>query len=266
MTLTLTILGCGSSGGVPRVGGDWGACDPANPKNRRRRCSILASRKTTAGTTNVLIDTSPDLREQMLAAQVGHLDAVWFTHDHADHTHGIDDIRPFYLTDKKRVQTFADAHTLRTMESRFGYCFLSSNEYPAIAELNEITPLKAVTSFGAGGEVTALPIPVHHGSIDALCFRFGGAAYMPDVNGLPDAAKAELQGLDLLIIDALRYKRHPSHYSLDETLAVITELRPKRSVITNMHVDLDYETLRRDLPQSVVPAYDGLTLEVNNAA
>ena len=266
MTLTLTILGCGSSGGVPRVGGDWGSCDPTNPKNRRRRCSILASRNGDAGTTNVLIDTSPDLREQMLSAQVDHLDAVWFTHDHADHTHGIDDIRPFYLTGKKRVRTFADAHTLRTMESRFGYCFLSSNEYPAIAELNEITPLEAVTAFGAGGEIKALPIPVRHGSIDALCFRFGSAAYMPDVNGLSDVAKEALQGLDLLIIDALRYKRHPSHYSLDETLAVIAELKPRRSVITNMHVDLDYETLCRALPQGIVPAYDGLTLEVNDAA
>ena len=266
MTLTLTILGCGSSGGVPRVGNDWGACDPVNPKNRRRRCSILASSKATAGTTNVLIDTSPDLREQMLSAQVEHLDAVWFTHDHADHTHGLDDIRAFFLMNKKRVPIHADAHTMRTLESRFGYCFLSSNEYPAIAELNEITPYQTITAFGAGGCISAMPIPVLHGSIEALCFRSGGAAYMPDVNGLPDAAKAALQGLDLLIIDALRIRRHPSHYSLAETLDVIAELKPKRSVITNMHVDLDYETLRRDLPKNVVPAFDGLILHVSDAA
>ena len=266
MTLTLTILGCGSSGGVPRVGNDWGACDPTNSKNRRRRCSILASRKSAAGTTTVLVDTSPDLREQMLSAQVDHLDALWFTHDHADHTHGLDDIRPFFLMSKKRLPTYADAHTVRTLESRFAYCFVSSNEYPAIADLNQITAYKPVVAQGAGGTITALPIPVYHGSIEALCFRFGDSAYMPDVNGLPDAAKAALQGLDLLIIDALRIRTHPSHYSLAETLKVIAELKPKRSVITNMHIDLDYETLRRELPKGVEPAYDGLTLEVRNAS
>ena len=265
MTLELTILGCGSSAGVPRVGNDWGACDPANPKNRRRRCSILATRKTAAGATTVLVDTTPDLREQMLSSAVDHLDAVWFTHDHADHTHGVDDIRPFFLMSKKRIPVWADTSTMRTMESRFGYCFLSSNEYPAIAELHETTPYQPLIAQGAGGSITATPIPVRHGSIEALCFRFGDAAYMPDVNGLPDAARAALQGLDLLIIDALRYKRHPSHYSLEETLAVIAELKPRRSVITNMHIDLDYETLCRELPQGVVPAFDGLILDVSNA-
>ena len=266
MTLTLTILGCGSSGGVPRVGNDWGACDPANPKNHRRRCSILASRQTAAGTTNVLVDTSPDLREQMLSAQVQHLDALWFTHDHADHTHGLDDIRPFFLMSKKRLPTYADAHTVRTLESRFAYCFVSSNEYPAIAELHQITPYQPVVAQGAGGGITALPIPVRHGSIEALCFRFGDAAYMPDVNGLPDAANAALADLDLLIIDALRIRTHPSHFSLAETLQVIAQLKPKRSVITNMHIDLDYETLRRELPAGVVPAYDGLILDISDAS
>lgn len=264
MTLTLTILGCGSSGGVPRVGNDWGACDPTNPKNRRRRCSILASRKQDAGTTNVLVDTSPDLREQMLSARVDHLDALWFTHDHADHTHGLDDIRPFFLMSRKRMPTYADAHTVRTLESRFAYCFVSSNEYPSIAELNEITPYQTLVAQGAGGTIAALPIPVRHGSTEALCFRFGDAAYMPDVNGLPDAAKAALQRLDVLIIDALRIRTHPSHYSLAETLDVIAEIKPKRSVITNMHVDLDYETLRRELPKNVEPAYDGLVLDLSN--
>ena len=194
MTLTLNILGCGSSGGVPRVGNDWGACDPTNPKNRRRRCSILASRQTAAGTTNVLVDTSPDLREQMLSAKVQHLDALWFTHDHADHTHGLDDIRPFFLMSRKRLPTYADAHTVRTLESRFAYCFIGSKDYPAIADLNQITPYEPVAGRGAGGSITAIPIPVRHGSIEALCFRFGDAAYMPDVNGLPDAAKTALEG------------------------------------------------------------------------
>ena len=266
MTVELTILGCGSSGGVPRVGNDWGACDPSNPKNRRRRCSLLATRKGPQGTTRVLIDTSPDLREQMLAAQVPALDAVWYTHDHADHTHGIDDLRPFFLMQKKVLPLHADAHTMRTLQTRFAYIFVSANDYPAICAPFEITPMSNVSSIGAGGTIAARAIPVRHGNINALCLRFGDAAYMPDVNGLSDEAKTALQGLDLLIIDALRYRRHPSHYSLEETLAVIAELKPKRSLITNMHVDIDYDALAKALPQGVVPAYDGLKLDVSDAA
>jgi phosphoribosyl 1,2-cyclic phosphate phosphodiesterase len=266
MTLTLTILGCGSSGGVPRVGNDWGACDPANPKNRRRRCSIMATRQGPQGATRVLVDTSPDLREQMITAQVPALDAVWFTHDHADHTHGIDDLRPFFLMQRKPVPLWADASTLRTLQSRFAYCFVSANDYPAIAEPNEIVAMGSITSHGSGGAITAQAIPVHHGNIMALCFRFGSAAYMPDVNGLPDAAKAALQGLDLLIIDALRYRRHPSHFALEETLDVIADLKPQRSIITNMHIDLDYDLLRAELPKGIEPAYDGMKLDVKDAA
>jgi len=263
MSLRLTILGCGSSAGVPRVGGDWGACDPTNPKNRRRRCSLLAERTTPQGTTRVLIDTTPDLREQMLAAKVPSLDTVWFTHDHADHTHGIDDLRPFFLLQKTRLPLHADAPTVRTLESRFGYCFINANGYPAIAELNEIAPYKNVAASGAGGNISALPIPVQHGNIEALCFRFGNVAYMPDVNAVPPRAMEALAGLDVLIIDALRYTRHPSHFSLAETLAVIAELKPQRAIITNMHIDLDYATLQRELPNGTVPAHDGLTIECN---
>lgn len=261
MSLRLTILGCGSSAGVPRVGGDWGACDPTNPKNRRLRCSVLATRQTAFGTTRVLIDTTPDVREQMLAAEVPSLDAVWYTHDHADHTHGIDDLRPFFLLQKKRLPLLADAHTMRTLESRFGYCFISAHGYPAIAELQEVTPYHKLEASGAGGNISALPIPIQHGNIEALCFRFGDAAYMPDVNAIPARALEALAGLDTLIIDALRYRPHPSHFSLSETLAVIKALRPRRAIITNMHIDLDYATLQRELPTGVEPAYDGMVIE-----
>ena len=266
MSLTLTILGCGSSGGVPRIGGDWGACDPTNPKNRRRRCSLLASRTTATGTSNVLIDTSPDLREQMLSAQVKHIDAVWLTHDHADHTHGLDDIRPFFLLGRKPVPVHADAYTSGTMKRRFGYCFEGAKGYPAIASLHEIHHGREVEATGAGGTITALAVPVIHGDITALCFKFGNAAYMPDVSAIGPDAMALLAGLDLLIIDALRYKTHPSHFSLEETLAVIATLKPKRAVLTNMHIDLDYETLKRDLPKGVEPAFDGMKLDVSDAA
>lgn len=243
------------------MGGDWGACDPFNPKNRRRRCSVLLRRDGALGTTRVLVDTTPDLREQMLDANVPALDAVWYTHDHADHTHGIDDIRPYFLLQKKRLPLRADAHTMRTLESRFGYCFISANNYPAIADLTEILPYEALAADGAGGAITALPIPVQHGNIEALCLRFGDLAYMPDVNGISPKAMAGLIGLEILIIDALRYKTHPSHFSLKETLTVIAALKPKRAIITNMHIDLDYETLRRELPMGTVPAHDGMEIE-----
>jgi len=266
VTLTLTILGCGSSGGVPRIGNDWGACDSTNPKNRRRRCSLLATRTNSTGSTNVLIDTSPDLREQMLSAHVNHLNAVWLTHDHADHTHGLDDLRPFFLMSRKPVPLFADAHTGTIILRRFGYCFEGSGGYPAIASLHELHHGREIEATGAGGSVSALAVPVTHGDLTALCFRFGKAAYIPDVNAIGPASMAELAELDLLIIDALRYKPHPSHFSLEETLAVIATLKPKRAVLTNMHIDLDYETLQRDLPSSVEPAYDGMKLEVSDAS
>lgn len=266
MTLTLTILGCGSSGGVPRVGGDWGACDPANPKNRRRRCSLLATRTSAIGQTNVLVDTSPDLREQMLSAEVNHLGAVWLTHDHADHTHGIDDIRPFFLMGRKPVPVYGDAYTNAVMMRRFAYCFEGASFYPAIATLHELHHGRELAAQGQGGEISATAIAVTHGNVQAMCFKFGTAAYVPDVNAISTEAMNELRGLDLLIIDALRYKPHPSHFSLEETLAVIAALRPKRSVLTNMHIDLDYETLRRELPHGIEPAYDGMKLEVNSNA
>ena len=265
MTLNLTILGCGSSGGVPRIGGNWGACDPSNPKNRRRRCSLLATRTSTAGSTNVLIDTSPDLREQMLSENVKHLDAVWLTHDHADHTHGLDDLRPFFLMGRKPVPVYADAYTSNTMQRRFGYCFEGAKGYPAIAKLNELHHGQELEATGTGGNISALAIPVTHGDIQALCFRFGNAAYMPDVNSINPASMAALAGLDLLIIDALRYTPHPSHFALEETLAVIAALKPKHSVITNMHIDFDYETLKRELPKGIEPAYDGMKLDVSDA-
>jgi len=264
VSLTLTILGCGSSGGVPRIGGEWGACDPANPKNRRRRCSLLATRTSAAGRTNVLVDASPDLREQMLTEQVKHLDAVWLTHDHADHTHGLDDLRPFFLMGRKPVPLYADAYTSTTMLRRFGYCFEGAKGYPAICHLHELHHGRELEAQGAGGEIKAMAVPVTHGDITALCFKFGNAAYVPDVNAISPTSMAELTGLDLLIIDALRYTKHPSHFSLEETLAVISQLKPKRSIVTNMHIDLDYETMRRDLPQGVEPAYDGLKLDVSD--
>ncbi len=262
MTNRITILGCGSSGGVPRIGNDWGASDPANPKNRRRRCSALVTRTGEGGTTRVLIDTSPDLREQMLAAGVPDLDAVLYTHEHADHTHGIDDLRAFFLMKRSRVPIWADDATGRMLTTRFSYCFYAApgSDYPPILQLNSLEAGSTVTIDGAGGAINALPFQVHHGTIDALGFRFGGMAYTPDIDGVPEQSISALENLDLWIVDGLRRTRHPSHWSLPQTLEWIARMKPKRAVITNMHLDLDFAALERELPVGVKPAYDGLEL------
>ncbi|GGH20465.1 phosphoribosyl 1,2-cyclic phosphodiesterase [Alsobacter metallidurans] len=264
MTMRFTILGCGSSGGVPRVGSGWGACDPANPRNRRRRCSMLVEKLAQRAATRVLVDTTPDCREQLLDADVNHLDAVLYTHDHADHTHGIDDVRPLVIHMRRVLPVFMDETTAHLMKQRFGYCFSSpeGSGYPPIVREFRITPGHAVKVDGAAGELAATPIPVHHGpNYDALGFRFGDVAYTPDVNAIPDASVPLLEGLDLWIIDALRHTPHPTHFSLGEALDWIARMKPKRAVVTNLHTDLDYEALRRDLPANVEPAYDGMVLD-----
>jgi phosphoribosyl 1,2-cyclic phosphate phosphodiesterase len=264
VSLTLTILGCGSSGGVPRIGGDWGRCDPNNPKNRRRRCSVLLTTTGSAGATQVLIDTSPDMREQMLAAEVRHLDSVLFTHEHADHTHGIDELRAFFLMGRRKVPVWADEMTGQMLMTRFPYCFYTApgSDYPSILTLHRLVPGTPVAIDGAGGAIAALPFRLHHGNIDALGFRIGKTAYTPDLNGIPDESLEALRGLDLWIVDALKRTPHPSHFSLAETLVWIERLSPKRAIITNMHVDLDYATLARELPPHVEPAHDGLQIAI----
>lgn len=262
MTRKITILGSGSSGGVPRVGNDWGKCDPANPRNRRRRCSTLVTQSGSQGETRLLIDTSPDLREQMLSSGIGDIDAVLYTHEHADHTHGIDDLRAFFLLKRKRVEIWADDATGRMLTTRFAYCFYSApgSDYPPILNLNALEPGCPVTIDGAGGAITALPFQVQHGTIDALGFRIGDMAYTPDIDGVPDASLKHLENLDLWIVDALRRTPHPSHWNLSQTLEWIARMKPRRAVVTNLHVDLDFATLEAELPAGVTPAYDGLEL------
>jgi phosphoribosyl 1,2-cyclic phosphate phosphodiesterase len=262
--LTFTILGCGSSGGVPRLGGVWGDCDPANPKNRRRRCSLLITRETAEGVTRVLIDTSPDMREQLLDAGVGALDGVVYTHSHADHMHGIDDLRQVVFNQRQRLPVWADGPTQEALLSRFGYAFVQpeGSPYPPILDLHTING--PVTVPGAGGPVTLTPFRADHGSMDALGFRIGPLAYLPDAVDIPTESWTVLEGLDCWIVDALRRKPHPTHAHLDLTLSWITRARPARAVITNMHVDLDYATLKAELPGHTTPAFDGMTLTYDN--
>ena len=262
MSLKLTILGCGSSGGVPRIGGDWGTCDPANPKNRRRRCSVLLEQTGKTGTTRVVIDTSPDFRDQMLTSNVGEIDGVWVTHEHADHTHGFDDLRAFYLRQRRRVPIWADEPTLAMLRQRFAYCFesASGSDYPPIVESHTIAGGTDFLTPGAGGAIVARPFAVQHGTVEALGFRIGNLAYTPDLNGIPDASIAAVTGLDVWIVDALKRGPHPSHFSLAETLGWIARVKPRRAILTNMHVDLDYATLVRELPTNVEPAFDGMVV------
>lgn len=258
----LILLGTGSSGGVPRVGGDWGACDPAEPKNRRLRCSALVERRNEAGdTTRVLIDTSPDLREQLLAASVTHLDAVVYTHDHADQAHGIDDVRALAIRRRAQIPVWFDAETQARLESRFHYIFHGAGGYPPIlAPQPAFHPFERFEIAGAGGPVGFLPVDMEHGRIRCMGFRIGDVAYCNDVNGLPDRSLDALTGLDVLVIDALRYTPHPSHAHLEMTLSWIETLKPRRAFLTNLHIDMDYQTLVRELPAGVEPAYDGMEI------
>lgn len=260
--LRATILGCGSSGGVPRIGNAWGACDPAEPRNTRRRCSLLIERITPAGSTRVLIDTSPDMRVQLLDAGVGHLDAVVYTHSHADHVHGIDDLRTVVMNRGSHLPVWADAETANTLITRFGYVFVQppGSAYPPILELNGIEGDFEV--MGAGGAIPFQPIRVRHGRIDALGFRVRGLAYLPDVSAIPDAAWPLLAGLETWILDALRYRPHPTHAHVARSLEWIARAAPQRAVLTNLHNDLDYATLAGEVPANVIPAHDGLTVEI----
>lgn len=261
-TLRFTILGCGSSGGVPRLGGNWGACDPTDPRNRRSRCSLLVERIAAEGTTRVLVDTSPDMRAQLLAADVGHLDGVVWTHPHADHVHGIDDLRMIVFNRRALLDVWADAPTYAALRDRFGYVFETppGSGYPPILRHH---PFEGPATIpGPGGGLTVTPIPVDHGDMPALGLRIGDLAYMPDVNAIPESSDWLLGGLDVWILDALRRDPHPSHLSLSEALDWIARIGPKRGVLTNMHVDLDYATVDAETPAHVTPAHDGMVLEL----
>lgn len=271
--LRVRILGCGSSGGVPRLGGpdgagDWGACDPTEPKNRRTRCSALFSRISAhneAAPTRVLVDTSPDMRQQLLDARVDRLDAVLITHDHADQTHGLDDLRALALINRARVPVYIDPETAAEVPARFGYCFNQrpGSPYPAILERRMMPPAGAPFCVdGPAGAIPVTPFVQRHGGVDSLGFRCGDIAYSSDVVGLPEESFAVLDGVKLWIVDALQYEPHGTHAHLALALEWIARVRPERAVLTNMHVHLDYETVRRTVPDGVEPAYDGMEIDV----
>ena len=269
MTTKLTILGCASSGGVPRVGGTtpverWGACDPSNPKNTRQRCSVLVSRKGAKGTTYVVIDTGPDFRAQMLQHDVPHLDGVVYTHEHADHLHGIDDLRPYALIQRARIDVYMDERTLARAKQGFGYVFdtPAGSSYPPILNHRPIDPEQDFTINGPGGPITFSPVIVIHGDITSLGFRIGDVLYLPDVSGIPPSSMKKFENLNTLILDSLRKRPHPSHFNVEQALDVIARTKPKRAILTNLHNDLDYTELATTTPRDVEPAYDGLSISI----
>jgi len=272
--LRVTILGSGSSGGVPRFGGhdgsgDWGACDPGEPKNRRTRCSILVQKQhsekayTHTDVTSVLVDTSPDMRQQLLDARCSRLDAAIFTHDHADQSHGLDDLRVFAISQRQRIPVYLDEGTAGGLINRFQYCFQQKpgSPYPAILDQQSI-PLKGET-FAIEGPSGAIPIQAflqYHGAVNSLGFRFGDLAYSSDVVGLPEESFDALKGVKIWIVDALQYKPHATHAHLDLALEWIAKVNPQHAILTNLHVTMDYKTLKSQLPKGVEPAYDGMTV------
>lgn len=262
--MRFTVLGCGSSPGAPRINGDWGDCDPTNHKNRRTRASLLVERMNDDGLkTVVVIDTGPDFRMQMLSANVTQLDGVVYTHSHADHIHGIDDLRGYWITQRQLIRTYADKTTHERLREGFGYCFEKplGSSYPPILAHNEIVHYRPFSIFGAGGEIVFEPLTQIHGSIEVLGFRIGNFAYCTDVSDFPIETVKRLEGLDVLVIDALQYRPHPSHLSLDETLEWIRKLNPKQAFLTHMHTPLDYDRVIQETPAHVMPCYDGLQIE-----
>lgn len=263
--LKLTLLGSGSSTGVPRLGGDegpdWGACDPNEPRNNRRRCSLLVeyAQAGRAEPTVILIDTSPDCRVQLLDARVTRIDAIVYTHDHADQTHGVDDVRPLVLKHKRRIPVFMDGPTMATLTERFRYAFHGAHVYQPIFDVRpEIHPYEPFEIDGPGGAISFLPLLQDHGPVHSLGFRFGPAAYSNDVVRLPDRSLEALHGLDLWIVDALRDKPHPTHAHVGQALEWAAAIGAKRTILTNLHMDLDYRELSGRLPAGVEAGYDGL--------
>ena len=257
MSIKFIILGCGSSMGVPRVDGYSGNCNLKNKKNFRTRCSALIK----FDNQNFLIDTSPDLRFQLLKNNITSINKVFYTHLHADQTHGINDLRPFFLINKKKIPVFADSKTAKYLNSTFNYCFKSSGDYPSVLNLNNLK--KKHTFKNKLKKIIIEAIPTEHGRIESICYLINKKlAYASDVSLFYQKDHKKLIELDFLIVDCLWYKSHSSHYNLDRVLKLVKILSPKKTILTNMHSDLDYDQLKKKLPKNIVPGYDGMTVSL----
>ena len=257
MSIKFIILGCGSSMGVPRADGYSGNCNLKNRKNHRSRCSGLIK----FNNQNILIDTSPDLRSQLLKNRIKSIDKVFYTHLHADQTHGINDLRPFFLITKKQIPIFADTKTLKYLKSTFNYCFKSSYGYPSTLKLNKLKK-KHVYKYKEY-KITIEAIPTEHGNIESICYLINKKlAYASDISLFYKKDYIKLKKLKYLIIDCLWYRKHSAHFNLEQVLDLVKIISPKKTILTNMHADLDYDQLIKKLPKNIIPAYDGMTVSL----
>ena len=257
MSIKFIILGSGSSMGVPRADGYSGVCDLKNKKNYRTRCSAVIK----FNDENYLIDTSPDLRQQLLNNKIKSINNVFYTHLHADQTHGINDLRPFFLINKKQIPVFADKKTAKYLYKTFRYCFQSSHDYPSILKLNDLK--KKHLFKNKNQKIIIESIPTKHGKIESICYLINKKlAYASDVSLFYKKDYEKLMKLDYLIVDCLRYKSHSAHFNLDQVLHLVKVLSPKKTILTNMHSDLDYNKLLKILPNNILPGYDGLSVNI----
>jgi len=257
MSLKFILLGCGSSMGVPRPDGFWGKCNPKESRNYRTRCSALIS----SNNLNILIDTSPDLRFQLIKQKIKNIHNIIYSHLHADQTHGINDLRVFYLKNKKKIDVYTNKATKKYLQNNFSYCFRKTYNYPPTLKLNLIN--KNLTFSDKNKKIHIKCVPVTHGSIKALSFIINNnCAYAPDVNKIHNMDLKHFKNLKYFIVDCFRIKKHPTHYNLNEVLNLIKIIKPKKTILTNLHTDLDYNYLLKILPNNVIPAHDGLSLNL----
>ena len=255
MSIKFTILGCGSSLGIPRIDGYYGSCDPNNKRNIRSRCSALISSKN----LNILIDTSPDLKSQLLQNKVKNIDTVFYTHSHADQTHGINELRVFSLKNRKKIPIYADEFTKKNLKNTFGYCFKNYKNYPSILDAKTLKKKHLFKDLKK--QIIIKSIKVHHGSIKSICYIINDkCAYAPDVNKIDNKNLKYLKNLKYFIIDCLRYNFHPTHFNLEDVLKLINKIKPKKTILTNLSNEIDYSEIKKLLPKNVTPAHDGLTI------
>ena len=258
MKSKLIILGCGSSVGVPRIDGYWGSCKKNEKKNKRTRCSAVLIR----GSNSILIDTSPDLKYQLLSNKVKDVTSVIFSHEHADQTKGLFELRPFFWRDNKKINVYGNSTTINDIKKRHSYLFKKKkiNSYPPILKANLI---KKKFSLGKSKEkISFKTFPLKHGLTKSIMYLFEKTAYISDCNDFSLLKINELRKLNYLILDCLKFTKHPSHFSLDESLYIHNQLKPKKTILTNLHHDLDYNYLKKNLPKDIVPAFDGLILHL----
>jgi phosphoribosyl 1,2-cyclic phosphate phosphodiesterase len=256
MKSKLIILGCGSSIGVPRIDGFWGNCNKNNIKNIRSRCSVIIIK----GSNSILIDTSPDLKHQLISNKIKNISSVIYTHEHADQTNGLFELRPFFLKNKKKINIYGNLKTINHLKKSHKYLFKKISDYPPIVKANIIN-----SKFSLGNlkeKIYFNTLTVKHGKISSLAYIFEKTAYISDSNDLSIINETKMQNLKYLIIDSLKFKKHPSHFNLDDALHIFKKLKPKKMILTNLHHDLDYNYLIKNLPKNVTPAHDGLSLHL----